>query len=54
MLPLQPDGRLRFLFSQLGYFFSEGEVRRNIVITRQSLPSLLQPGGVPPPSPHAG
>lgn len=30
MLPLPPDGRLRFLFSQLGYFFSEGEVRRNI------------------------
>jgi cytoskeletal protein RodZ len=31
----------------------EGEVRRNIVITRQSLPSLVQQGA-PPPSPHAG
>jgi cytoskeleton protein RodZ len=33
----------------------EGEVRRNIVITRQSLPSLLQQG-VPAasPTPHAG
>jgi cytoskeleton protein RodZ len=31
----------------------EGEVRRNIVITRQSLPSLLQQA-VPTASPHAG
>lgn len=40
----------------------EGEVRRNIVITRQSLPSLVQqalpappsPPSTPSPSPHAG
>jgi cytoskeletal protein RodZ len=35
----------------------EGEVRRNIVITRQSLPSLLQqaaPASAPTASPHAG
>jgi cytoskeleton protein RodZ len=31
----------------------EGEVRRNIVITRQSLPSLVQQA-VPAASPHAG
>ena len=31
----------------------EGEVRRNIVITRQSLPSLVQQAP-PAPSPHAG
>jgi cytoskeleton protein RodZ len=31
----------------------EGEVRRNIVITRQSLPSLVQPAA-PAPTPHAG
>lgn len=31
----------------------EGEVRRNIVITRQSLPSLVQQAA-PPASPHAG
>lgn len=33
----------------------EGEVRRNIVITRQSLPSLVQQAApAPAPSPHAG
>jgi cytoskeleton protein RodZ len=32
----------------------EGEVRRNIVITRQSLPSLVQQPSAPAPSPHAG
>ena len=26
----------------------EGEVRRNIIITRQSVPSLLQDGPLPP------
>jgi cytoskeleton protein RodZ len=31
-----------------------GEVRKNIVITRQNLPSLVQPDGAPEPDGHSG